>query len=103
MISPVTKPATVLFVAGPADGQLRQMHATPQFYRVALEPEVERMSVYGDGSPEQVVLSPRHFEYIHMRIAGHIFYVPEDWQRGPYDIYERVITALQRGYVGRPS
>lgn len=92
----------VLFIGGPSDGRHVILAHPPREYRVALQPEVERMAF---SPPDQVVLTPRTFEYTRLSVpylSGALVYVPVDWLNNMHiDPVQRTLTALVRGYVGR--
>lgn len=94
----------VLFVGGPIDGRHVVLQHLPREYRVALTPAVSPVPY--SGTEGQVTLTPRTFEYVRQEmpyIHGVHVYIPIDWTNTAFiDPVQRVLTALFRGYVGRP-
>jgi hypothetical protein len=92
----------VLFVGGPLDGTQRVLPHVGRQYHVAMYPKIEPVA---HGVPDQVCLVDDRFTYEGLRLAGKTFYVPAEWLHtqhiGADDPYERLVTALSRGYVGR--
>lgn len=92
-------PTPVLFVGGPEDGKhvnLRNMMPTIE---VAALP---RLPTYVD-SDDTIDVEVRRYRYRVERFFGDIYVAyPEDWMNDPTrSPFEKVMTALTRGYVGR--
>lgn len=94
---------TVLFVGGPEDGKrVAFTTAPPPSYRVAVIP---RLPVYADVDDHREEVNYEQFEYRTQRMPGNTGFVayPTAWDALPNETgFERVMSALMRGYVGRP-